>query len=106
MATEEQSDTMVSDMEVCMKQRVEFLCAQTLVPTDVHWHLLNVYGDQRVDVSTVRWWVACFSNGDGDSGSLLLVQIFTSMAYHLLFITGKNAELVVTMLKNSVAQHS
>ena len=25
-------------------------------PTDTHQHLLNVYGDQTVDVSTVRQW--------------------------------------------------
>ena len=35
------------------------------------WHSLtfintcsNVYGDQTVDVSTVRWWVVCFSSGE------------------------------------------
>ena len=27
-----------------------------------HWHLLNVYGDQTVVVSTVSQWVAHFSN--------------------------------------------
>ena len=26
-------------------------------PTDIHLHLLNSYGDQTVDVSTVKWWV-------------------------------------------------
>ena len=35
-------------------------------PSDIHQHLLNIYRDQRVDVSTVRWWVACFSSGDSD----------------------------------------
>ena len=33
-----------------------------------------------------------FSSGDSDSGSPLLVQIFTSEAYRLLFIAGKNAK--------------
>jgi hypothetical protein len=28
--------------------------------------LLNVYGDQKVDVSTVRWWVVRFRGGDSD----------------------------------------
>jgi len=31
--------------------------------TDIQWCLLNVYGDQIVDVSTVRWLVVCFSSG-------------------------------------------
>ena len=30
---------------------------------DSHCHLLNVYGDQAVDVSTVRLWVVSFSSG-------------------------------------------
>ena len=29
-------------------------------------HLLNVYGDQTVDVSTVRLWVVHFTSGDTD----------------------------------------
>ena len=38
-----------------------------------------------------------------NSGSLLLVKVFMSTVYRLLFIAGKNAQLiVVTMLKNSV----
>ena len=48
--------------------------------SDIHQLILNIYGDQTVDVSTVRWWVMCFSSDDTDSGSLLLVQIFTSMS--------------------------
>jgi len=59
---------MASDMEVRMKQRcvTEFLHAEKLAPNDIHRRLLNVYGDQTVDVSTVRRWVACFSSGDSD----------------------------------------
>ena len=56
------SDTMVSDMEVCMNQRcvTEFLHAEKIAPTDIHQLLLNVDGDQTVDVSTVRdgWCVS------------------------------------------------
>jgi len=33
---------------------------------DIKWSLLNVHGHQTVDVSTVSWWVVCFSNGDSD----------------------------------------
>jgi len=55
-----QSDTMMSDMEECMKQRcgTEFLNAEKLAPTDIHWWVLNIDGEQTVDMSTVTW---CFS---------------------------------------------
>ena len=35
-----------------------------MAPTDIHQHLMNVSGDQTVDVSTVKQWVVHFSNGD------------------------------------------
>ena len=81
---------MASDMEVHMKQRcvIEFLHAEKLAPTDIHQWLLNIDGDQTVDVSTVRGWVVHFSSGDSSSGSPVLVQIFRSVAYRILFITG------------------
>ena len=70
---------------------------------DIGGHLLNVNGDQTVDVSTVRQWVVCFSSDNINSGSPPLVQIVTSVACRLLFIAGKNAQLmVVIMWKNSV----
>ena len=58
MTAEKQSDKMVSDIEVHMKQRcgTEFTHAEKMASTDIHRCLLNVYGDQIVDVSTVRWW--------------------------------------------------
>ena len=28
-----------------------------MVSTDIHLHLPNIYGDQTVDASTMRWWV-------------------------------------------------
>jgi len=57
-----------SDMEVHMKQRcvIEFLHAENIAPNDIHRRLLNVYGDQTVDISTVKRWVARFSSGDSD----------------------------------------
>jgi len=40
-------------------------CVQKkMAPTGIHLHLLNVYGQQTVDVSTVRQWVVNFSSGD------------------------------------------
>jgi len=47
----------VSDMEVCMKQRcaIEFFHKEKIAPTDICLRLLNIYGDQRVHISTVKW---------------------------------------------------
>jgi len=69
MTAEGQSDKMVSDMEVRMKQRcvTEFLHSGKIAPNEIHRCLLNVYGDQTVDVSTVRRRVARFSSGDSDA---------------------------------------
>jgi len=57
MAAEGQSDKMVPDVGVCMKKQcvIEFLCVEKMAPVNIHQHLLNVYGDQTLDVSTVRW---------------------------------------------------
>ena len=66
-------------------------CWKKMAFTEIYLHLLNVYGDQTVDVSTVRWWVLCFSSGVSDSESVLLVQIFMNMACRILFTTDENA---------------
>ena len=54
MAAGGQSDKMVSDMEMHRKQRcgIEFLHVKKMAPIDICQCLLNVYGDQTVDVST------------------------------------------------------
>ena len=54
-AAEGQSERMVSDIEVSMKQRcgTEFLHVEKIAPIDIHLRLLNMDGDQIVDVSTV-----------------------------------------------------
>ena len=51
-----------------MKQRgvTESLHVEKMAPTDIHWHLLNVSGDQTVAMSTVRGWVVCFSSGNSN----------------------------------------
>jgi len=103
MAAGGESNIMVFDMEVSMEQRCifEFLHVKTMAPTDMYWFLLNVDGYQTVGVRTLREWVVRFSSGN--SGSPPLVQTFTNAACRLLFITGENAQLMVTaMLKNSV----
>ena len=51
------------EMEVCsdvrFKQRavIEFLAAGKVPPIEIHIQMQAVYGDQCVDVSTVRRWV-------------------------------------------------
>jgi len=50
--------------------RIEFFHAEEVAPTDIHQHLLNAYGDQTMDVSTVRQRVVHFSSDDSDSGHL------------------------------------
>ena len=98
------SDKTASDMEVQIKQRcvTEFLCAEKMVPTDIHQCFLNIYGDQIVNVSTLKWQLVHFSSGN-HTGAPPLVQIFTRVACRLLFITGKNTKLmVVTMLEKNI----
>ena len=50
------ADKMASDIEVHMEQSCgnEFLHVGKIAPTDIQRHLLNIYGDQTVEVSTVR----------------------------------------------------
>ncbi|PNF31454.1 hypothetical protein B7P43_G03413 [Cryptotermes secundus] len=59
---------MASDIEVRMKEKcvIEFLTAEQIVPIDIHRHLLKVYGDNTVDVSTVRRWVVRFNSGESE----------------------------------------
>ena len=84
---------MASDVELHMKQRCRtgFVHAEKMAPVDIHWCLLHVYGDQTVDVSTVKQWVVHFSSGDSDSGSPPLMQIDKRAACRLLFTAGENA---------------
>lgn len=50
------SDKQASDMEECMKHRciTEFLCEEKIAPINIHQCLLNICGEQTVDVGTVR----------------------------------------------------
>jgi hypothetical protein len=68
MAAEGYSDKMAPDMEEHLKKRcvIEFRHAEKIAPNDIHRCLLNVYGDQTVDVSSVRRWVVRFSSGDSE----------------------------------------
>jgi len=57
---------MVEFSDVRFKQRafIEFLTAGKVLPTEIHGRMQAVYGDQRVDVSTVRLWVRRFKDGE------------------------------------------
>ena len=46
-------------LEVRFKQRavIEFLTVEKVPPIEIHRRMQAVYGDQCVDVSTVRRWV-------------------------------------------------
>ncbi|PNF16036.1 hypothetical protein B7P43_G04626 [Cryptotermes secundus] len=57
---------MAPDKEVRTKQRcvIEFLTAEQIAPTDIHRCLLKVYGDDTMEVSTVRRWVVRFNTGE------------------------------------------
>ena len=59
MVAEGQSDRMVSDVEVQMKQRcvTEFLHVEIMTSNSIHQCLVSVDGDPTVDVSTVRQWL-------------------------------------------------
>ena len=52
---------------------------------------INTCWKEGMDVSTVKWWVVRFSSGDSSTGSLPLIQTFTSSVCRLLLMAGKNA---------------
>jgi len=78
------------------KGRTEFLLVEKMSPIGIHWLLLNVYGDQTVDVNTASDLMLLFSLGKSESP--LLVQIFMSTMCRLLFTSSKNAQQMVVMM--------
>jgi len=52
--------------DVWFKQRavIEFLTAEKVPPMEIHRRMHAVYGDQCVDVSTVRRWIKRFKDGE------------------------------------------
>jgi len=51
--------------DVRFKQRavIEFLTAEKVPPIEMHRQMQAIYGDQCVDMSTVRCWVRRFKDG-------------------------------------------
>jgi len=54
----------VSDVRFKQRAVIEFLTAEKVPPTEIHRRMQAVYGNQCVDVSTVRRWVRRFKNGE------------------------------------------
>ena len=52
--------------DVRLKQRavIEFLTTEKVPPIEIHRQMQAIYGDQCVDVSTVRCWVMRFKDGE------------------------------------------
>ena len=96
MEAEGQSDRIVSGMEVSMKQTcaIEFLHVEKIILIDIHWCLLNISEIQTVDVSTVRWWVVCFSSNNSDCFNSTGAD-FYKHSMQLLFIAGDITSLMV-----------
>ena len=97
MAAEKQSENTVYEMEILMMERcgIQFLQVEEIMSIGIHHHMLNVYGDQTVDMSTVKWLLVHFSSGNCDHGSPLLVHILMYAACGILFITGENRHPLV-----------
>jgi len=91
MVAERYSDKMVSDMEVCTKWRcvADFLHEEKIKPTCIHWHLLNIHGDQTGDVSTLRQWVMHLSNDAIIAAVKQRITFMDADFHRLLFIAGK-----------------
>jgi hypothetical protein len=52
-----------SDIRFRQRAVIEFLTAEKFPPIETHRRMQVVYGDQCVDVSTVRRWVRWFNWG-------------------------------------------
>jgi len=59
-----------SDVRFKQRALTEFLTAENIPPIEIHRRMQAVYGDQCVDVSTVRRWVRRFKDGELGQGEL------------------------------------
>jgi hypothetical protein len=53
-----------SDVQFKQHAVIEFLMAEKVPAIEIHRRMQAVYGDQCVDVSTVRHWVRQFKDGE------------------------------------------
>ena len=54
----------LSDVRFKQCAVIEFLTAEKVPPIEIHRRMQAVFGDQCVDVSTVRCWVRLFKDGE------------------------------------------
>jgi hypothetical protein len=61
-------DDSFSAVSKCIKQRavIEFLTREYETPTGIHRRLLTFFGEDTVDISTVRRWVIKSRDSDGN----------------------------------------
>ena len=97
-----ESDKMVSDVKVQMKQRggIEFFHAENIASIDIHQYLWNVYGNQTVNVSTVRQWVMHLSS----SNSNMKYKLCSGQSCRFSQAQCAGSWWWLTMLKNAVLQ--
>jgi hypothetical protein len=53
-----------SDVRFKQHAVIEFITMEKVPPIEIHRRMKAVYGDQCVDVSTVRRWVRQFKDGE------------------------------------------
>jgi len=53
-----------SDVRFKELAAIELLTAEKVSPIEIHRRMQAVYGDQCVDVSTIRHWVRRFKDGE------------------------------------------
>jgi len=53
-----------SDVQFKQRAVIEFLTAEKIPPNEIHRRMQAIYGEQSVDVSTVRRWVRQFKDGE------------------------------------------
>ena len=63
---------MEAGKDIRFKQRavIEFLTTEGAAPIDIYRRMVAVYGDQTVDVSTVRRWARTCREGEPGSSDL------------------------------------
>jgi hypothetical protein len=57
---------MADDVRICTRQRmaIEFLGTESSRLIDIHRRLKSVYGEDAIDISSVRRWVCLFKSSE------------------------------------------
>ena len=59
-----------SDVRYKQRAVIQFLTTEKVPPIEIHRRMQAVYGDQCVDVSTVRRWIRRFKDGEWGQADL------------------------------------